>query len=72
MGRRYPEVPLTTTVTFDRPARALLGQSDDAQLLVVGRHDWNGLVATSVRSTRTTLLHRSLCPTLIVPETGER
>ncbi|MEU6562878.1 universal stress protein [Nocardia nova] len=66
--RRRPEVGLTTTVVFDDPAHALLGQSDDAQLIVVGRHGWNGLTAMAGRSTRTTLLHRSLCPTLIVPE----
>ncbi|WP_227981354.1 universal stress protein [Nocardia spumae] len=65
--RRYPQVPVETTVAFDSPAHVLLGHADAAQLLVVGRHGWDGSAGIA-RSTRAALLHRALCPTLIVPE----
>ncbi len=65
---RHPEVELETTVVFDSPAHALLEYSDEAQLLVVGRHEWAGSTGVATRSTRAALLHRALCPTLIVPE----
>ncbi len=67
--REHPEVRLNTTVVSGSPAHALLEQSDDVQLLVVGRHGWAGLTGTAARSTSATLLQRALCPTLVVPDT---
>lgn len=66
--RKYPEVPLETEVMFGGPAQVLLERARDAQLLVVGRHRWTGLVGTAMRSTRAAVLHRAHCPTLVVPE----
>lgn len=66
--RKYPDVPLEMEVVFGGPAHVLPDRADSAQLVVIGRHAWSGPMASQIRSTRAALLHRTQCPTLVVPE----
>ncbi|GAB0102713.1 universal stress protein [Nocardia sp. JMUB6875] len=65
-GERYPDVPVERTLVMDRPARALLGEAENAQLLVVGSHGRGGFTGMLLGSTANTVLHSAECPTLIV------
>ena len=59
---RQPDVPVREVVVRERTARALGAASLTAQLLVVGHHRRRTLGSTSHA-----LLHRSTCPTVVVP-----
>ncbi len=63
--RQYPEVDVTYVVDRDKPSRALLDHSGDAQLVVIGSRGHGPLVGTLLGSTGLNLLHHSLIPTMI-------
>ncbi|MGN2637976.1 universal stress protein [Nocardia takedensis] len=63
---RYPDVEVRRIVLCDRPARALLDESANAQLIVVGSHGRGGFATMTLGSTSNTLLHSAECPILIV------
>ncbi|MEV6325284.1 universal stress protein [Nocardia sp. NPDC051787] len=65
-GERYPDVPVRRIVKVDRPARALLDESENAQLLVVGSHGRGGFASMLLGSTSNTLLHSAQCPMIVV------
>ena len=63
--RLYPEVDVTYVVDRDKPSRALLHHSGDAQLVVIGSRGHGPLVGALLGSTGLNLLHHSLIPTMI-------
>ncbi|GEL19600.1 universal stress protein [Pseudonocardia asaccharolytica] len=63
---KYPDVEVHRLVTRDRPARALVQQSDRAQLLVVGSRGRGGLAGMLLGSVSQTLLRHAHCPVAIV------
>ncbi|MVU78379.1 universal stress protein [Nocardia sp. ET3-3] len=65
-GERYPDVTVDRILVRDNPARALLDESDGAQLVVVGSHGRGGFTGMLLGSTANAVLHSADCPTLIV------
>ncbi|WP_084480344.1 universal stress protein [Nocardia grenadensis] len=63
---RYPAVPVHRIVRTDAPARSLVGESEWAQLLVVGRHGRGGAAGTVLGAVTVALLYAAECPLLIV------
>ena len=62
---RYPDVPVQRIVVRDRPVRALLDESANAQLVVVGSHGRGGFTGMLLGSTSTALLHSVDCPIIV-------
>ncbi|WP_062992191.1 universal stress protein [Nocardia anaemiae] len=63
---QYPDVPVTRILKLDRPVRALLEESANAQLLVVGSHGRGGFASMLLGSTSNALLHTVECPMIVV------
>ena len=63
---RYPDVAIRRVVVHDNPAQELITESKSAQLVVVGRRGRGGFKSMLLGSTSRNLLHRALCPLLIV------
>lgn len=62
----YPEVRVKKVITRDRPVRALVEQSEGAQLLVVGSHGRGGFKGMLLGSTSRALLQSAPCPMMVV------
>ncbi|SUD49373.1 Universal stress protein Rv2005c/MT2061 [Nocardia otitidiscaviarum] len=65
-GERYPDVPVRRILVMDRPVRALLDESENAQLVVVGSHGRGGFTGMLLGSTSSALLHSVDCPAVVV------
>ena len=63
---RYPELPVTLQVVRDDPAKSLLGESDSAQLVVVGNRGRGGFAGLLLGSTSAALLSSVECPIMVV------
>ncbi|MET9290169.1 universal stress protein [Nocardia beijingensis] len=66
LGERYPDVTVRRIVTADRPARSLLDESVNTQLVVVGTHGRGGFASTVLGSTSNALLHAVEVPMIVV------
>ncbi|MEU8820407.1 universal stress protein [Actinoplanes sp. NPDC048796] len=62
---KYPGVPVTTVLSHDSPAAALVAASARAQLVVVGSHGHSNVSGALLGSTGLQLLHHAHCPVLI-------
>ncbi|ALG09879.1 universal stress protein [Kibdelosporangium phytohabitans] len=70
--QRHPDVTVRQLVTPDRPAHALLDQSEGAALLVVGSHGRGALRRALLGSVSHTVAFHAACPVAIVrPDTEE-
>ncbi|GGP75577.1 universal stress protein [Saccharothrix coeruleofusca] len=70
---KYPDVPVNRLVLHERPAKALLGAAEGAQLLVVGSHGLGGFAGMLLGSTSRSLLHHARCPLAVVrPREGKK
>ncbi len=65
-SERYPDVAVLRIVTADRPARSLLEQSANTQLVVVGTHGRGGFASAVLGSTSDALLHSIDVPMIVV------
>ncbi|WP_280492371.1 universal stress protein [Nocardia asiatica] len=65
-GERYPDVTVRRIVRADRPARSLLDESANTQLVVVGTHGRGGFASTVLGSTSNALLHAVEVPMIVV------
>jgi nucleotide-binding universal stress UspA family protein len=65
-SQRYPEVPVTRRLVRGRPARALVEESQAAQLVVVGALGRGGFTGLILGSVSQAVLHHSACPLAIV------
>jgi len=62
---KYPDVVVQRVVTRDRPIRALLEHTADAQLLVVGSRGHGGFTGMLLGSTSQALIYHATCPLLV-------
>ncbi|MTE14300.1 universal stress protein [Nocardia aurantiaca] len=65
-GERYPDVPVRRMLVMERPAQALLQESEYAQLVVVGTRGRGGFTGMLLGSTSSTLLHNVETPTVVI------
>ncbi|WP_280241120.1 universal stress protein [Nocardia abscessus] len=65
-SERYPDVAVLRIVTADRPARSLLEESANTQLVVVGTHGRGGFASAVLGSTSKALLHSIDVPMIVV------
>jgi nucleotide-binding universal stress UspA family protein len=63
---KYPDVEVRRVVTGGRPAKCLLDEADDAQLLVVGSRGRGGFTGMLLGSTSQALIHHAPCPLVVV------
>jgi len=62
----FPDVTVKKVVTRDRPVRALVEQSKNAQLLITGSHGRGGFKGMLLGSTSRALLQAAPCPMMVV------
>jgi nucleotide-binding universal stress UspA family protein len=63
---KYPDVAVETVVSRDFPARVLLRQAAQAQLVVVGSRGHGELAGLFLGSVSNALVHRAPCPVAVV------
>jgi nucleotide-binding universal stress UspA family protein len=66
---KYPDVLVRRVVARDRPVRALLEQTAEAQLLVVGSRGHGGFTGMLLGSTSQALIYHGTCPLLVARPT---
>lgn len=64
--RKYPGVVTEQRVVRGRPARTLLAEAADAQLIVVGTHGKTALTGLGLGSVSQAALHHAKCPVAVV------
>jgi nucleotide-binding universal stress UspA family protein len=63
---KYPDVQVQRVLTRDHPARSLIDQAREAQLVVVGSRGRGQVAGLLLGSTSQALLHHAPCPLVIV------
>ncbi len=66
LGDRYPQVDVRDCIRLDAPAKALIDESDRAELLVVGSRGLGGFAGLLLGSVSRAVLARSACPVAVV------
>lgn len=67
---RNPSLPVSTRLVAERPAKALIDESETAGLLVVGRGNESRLGAFLLGSIAHRVLAHAMCPTVVISEDG--
>ncbi|MGW4772510.1 universal stress protein [Nocardia sp. NPDC004278] len=65
-AEKYPDLEVQRVVVEDRPARRLLAESMDTQMIVVGSHGRGGFAGMTLGSVSQAVLHAADCPLIIV------
>ncbi|MQA61739.1 MAG: universal stress protein [Actinophytocola sp.] len=68
--QKYPEVVTEQRVVRGRPARTLLAQAADAQVIVVGTHGKTALIGLGLGSVSQAALHHARCAVAVVGPTS--
>ncbi|MGW0227452.1 universal stress protein [Actinopolymorpha singaporensis] len=66
-----PDMVLTPAVLADRPARALLDQAMDAELLVVGSRSRSAVASVVLGSVSSAVAHQARCPVIVARASKE-
>jgi nucleotide-binding universal stress UspA family protein len=69
---KFPDVSVFLEVIPDRPAHALLGRGEKAQLIVVGSRGRGRYARAALGSTTRALLHHAVCPVVVLPHEVNR
>ncbi|HVK21652.1 MAG TPA: universal stress protein [Actinokineospora sp.] len=65
-GEKYPDVVVTREVSRSSPAKLLLKQAQNAQLVVVGSPGRGGFTGLTMGSTSQAMIHHAPCPVVVV------
>lgn len=71
-AERYPDIAVRRVITANRPARSLLDEAVNAQLVVVGSHGRGGFASMVLGSTSNALLHTVDTPMIVVRSRDRR
>lgn len=70
LREQHPDVAVELDVRHQHPAAALVGASESAELVVLGRHGHGAPFGFYLGSVARTLLHEARCPVEVVPGHG--